>query len=129
MSPHFFAYIIHIFELIETIDAFLSEDETGLKDSKTYMAILYAVQTLSESACKLPQDIKECYPNVPWKDFLKMRNAIAHDYLGNVFREDILKFIENEIPLLQSAMEQHLPNWKELRSRFEANNVNGDCPN
>lgn len=119
MSPHFLAHIIHIFESIEAIHGFIEEDKTNLKDSKTYLAVLHTVQTLSESACKLPKDIKESHPSVPWKDFTTMRNAIVHNYLGDVFNEDISKFISNEIPLLQAAMEKQLPEWKDLRARFK----------
>ena len=48
-----------------------------------------------------------------------MRNAIVHDYLGNVFPEDLQKFIECEVPLLQAAMQKQLPAWRELLSRLQ----------
>lgn len=86
-----------------------------------YLAALHLVQTLSESACKLPDNIKQKHRSVPWKDFLTMRNAIVHDYLGNVFPEDIQKFIEREVLLLQAAMQKQLPEWKELLSCLQDN--------
>lgn len=119
MSPHFFAHIIYILESIENIEAFIADSAQGLGDRKTYDAVLYRIQTLSESACKLPIDIKESYPFVPWNRFNRTRNVIVHDYLGDIFQEEVLDFIEKELRLLEDAMKHQLPEWKELLSRLQ----------
>ena len=82
-------------------------------------AVLYRLQTLSESACKLPDDLKEEHPTIRWRDFIRMRNAIAHDYLGETSSEEILDFVKESLPLLQEAMQKHIPDWKALRSSLQ----------
>ncbi|NEZ65161.1 DUF86 domain-containing protein [Leptolyngbyaceae cyanobacterium CCMR0082] len=119
MTQHFIAHVIYILESIESIAMFAADSPDGLSDQKTYDAVLYRIQTLAESACKLPDDIKQAHPTVPWRNFLTMRNAIAHDYLGNVFPEDIQRFIECEVALLQAAMQKQLPEWKTLLARLQ----------
>lgn len=120
MSPHFFAHIIHILESIEIIAEYLGDSKNGLENVKTYDAVLRRVQTLSESASKLPIDIKQSYPEVKWQEFSEMRNAIAHDYLGDIYYENLSKFIDNQISVLRTAMQKQLPEWKELRARLKS---------
>ncbi|MEM8615050.1 MAG: HepT-like ribonuclease domain-containing protein [Cyanobacteria bacterium P01_H01_bin.105] len=111
---------IYILESIESIATFVVDSPDGLSDQKTYDAILYRLQNLSESACKLPDDIKQAYPTVPWRDFLTMRNAIVHDYLGDTSQEEIAYFIKKHLKLLQAAMEKQLLGWKDMRARSES---------
>lgn len=81
--------------------------------------MLYRLHTLSESTQKLPSDIKEQYEGVNWRRLAIMRNALVHDYLGNIPIERVYPFIEKELPPLQKAMEQQLPEWRTLKSRFK----------
>lgn len=118
MSPHPFTHIMYILESIELIENFIKDSKQGLDDQLTHDAVLYRLQTLSESASKLPEDIKIAHPSVPWKRFFYTRNAIVHDYLGNIAPDEIHEFIRTQLPLLQSAMEKQLPEWRELRSRL-----------
>ena len=119
MSPHFFAHIIYILESIEIIKEDIKSSDRGLADRKTYDAVLYRLQTLSESASKLPDDIRASHPDVPWKRFSLTRNVIVHDYLGDSAPEEVMDFIETQLPILHNAMEQKIPNWKELRERMK----------
>lgn len=128
MSPHFFAHIIYILESTEHIERFLLESSDDLEDHKTYLAVIHLLQTLSESATKLPDDIKQSYPAVKWQQVSRMRNVIVHDYLGGSGPQDVLKFIKTELPVLQATMQQQLPQWKELRARFMADEESSDDP-
>ena len=119
MTQHFIAHILYILESIEQIEEFISDSPQKLNEPVTYRAVLYLVQTLSESACKLPDDIKEAHPTVFWKRFSKMRNAIVHDYLGDTSQEEIAYFIKKHLTLLQAAMEKQLPEWRQLRARLQ----------
>lgn len=106
-------------ESLEIIEEHLRNSPDGLGNITVYDAVLRRVHTLSESACKLPEDIKQNHPSVEWQRFHRTRNIVVHDYLGDREPEDISYFIREHLPRLQSAMEQQLPEWKALRSRMQ----------
>ena len=119
MSPHFFAHIIYILEFCEVIENLLKIPEEIAKFAGCYDAILHRLQTLSESTQKLPDDIKQQHRHVNWRRFAGMRNAIVHDYLGDIYVEKVYQFIHEELPTLKQAMENQLPEWRELRARLQ----------
>ena len=119
MSPHFFDHILYILDASEKIELMVKHLPEAEEDHGTFEGILYKLQTLSESASKLPDDIKQNYPAVKWKQFYRMRNVVVHDYLGDDSPEQVLEFIRSELPKLIAAMEQQLPEWKELRARMK----------
>lgn len=117
MTPHFLAHIIHILESIELIQGFVEEGEKSIiTDPKTYLAVLHVLQTLSESTQKLPHDIQACHENIPWRDFAYLRNAIVHDYLGDLDPRRIWGVIDTRLPALYEAMLQHIPNWESFKT-------------
>lgn len=49
-----------------------------------YDAILRNLQTMAEATQRLPEEFKNRYPNIPWKDISGFRNILVHDYLGDL---------------------------------------------
>lgn len=45
-------------------------------------ACLYNIQIIGEAVSKLPEDIKEGEPQIPWASIKGMRNRLIHDYIG-----------------------------------------------
>jgi uncharacterized protein with HEPN domain/predicted nucleotidyltransferase len=54
--------------------------EQVLEDDKTLDAMSYALQTVGEAANRIPCEIEDCYPDIPWHDMIGMRHWIAHGY-------------------------------------------------
>lgn len=66
-------------------------------------AIVRNVEILGEAAGKLPNDVRELAPEIPWDAIIGMRHRIAHAYFG--IDNDILwDVVENEVPLLAKAV-------------------------
>lgn len=100
----------HARHIVEAIDRILRyqamplEDET-LRDD----AILRNLHTLSESADRLPDELKRMHPDIPWRDVKGFRNHLVHEYLGNGIDRAIVKaVIDRQLPILRSAVARML---------------------
>ncbi len=52
------------------------------RDYKTVDAVIRNFEIIGEAAKKLPKDIKEKYPEVPWEEMYLLRNKVSHEYFG-----------------------------------------------
>jgi uncharacterized protein with HEPN domain len=41
-----------------------------------------ALEVIGEAAKRVPAEVQQRYPDIPWRAIIGMRNIIAHDYLG-----------------------------------------------
>lgn len=101
-----FLYIQHILDSIEHIDQFLEgiEKEDFIADRMRYDATLRNLQTLSEATQKLPQEIKDKYLAIPWKDISGFRNILVHDYLEGLDFNIVWHIVKCELIPIKMAM-------------------------
>lgn len=71
--------------------------EDFLADRKTQFAALRALEVIGEAAGRVPQDVRDLFPDTPWRSIVGMRNIIAHDYLG-IRPERIFETIRGFVP-------------------------------
>jgi uncharacterized protein with HEPN domain len=50
--------------------------ETFILDSK---AVLYNLAIIGEAARKTPPEVKDRYPEIPWREMGDMRNVVIHE--------------------------------------------------
>jgi uncharacterized protein with HEPN domain len=68
----------------ETAQAFvgaMSWDEFRA-DTKTIFALARAIEIVGEAARRIPEDVRQAYPAIPWREIIGMRNVLAHNYDG-----------------------------------------------
>ena len=53
-----------------------------IEDKKTIKAVIRSLEVIGEVANKIPVDIKERYPEIPWQEIIDMRNKLIHEYFG-----------------------------------------------
>ena len=68
-------------QLIEEFTAGISQTDF-LKDQKTSFAVIRAFEVVGEAAKQVPTDLREAYPDVPWKQMAGMRDRLIHGYFG-----------------------------------------------
>lgn len=56
--------------------------ESFAADRKTQFAVLRALEVIGEAAKRVPPEVQDRFPEIPWRQIIGMRNVIAHDYLG-----------------------------------------------
>ena len=107
LERDFMDYLQDILDSIVKIDKFtrgmnLLEFE---KDDKTIYAVIRAIEILGEASKKIPDQIKDKYPDIPWREISGMRDKLIHDYFG-VNTEVVWKTVKNDVPPLKVLIEQ-----------------------
>ncbi len=71
--------------------------ESFIKDDKTIFAVIRALEVIGEASKRVPENIKNLNPDIPWKDMSGMRDVLIHDYFG-VDYETVWATVKEKIP-------------------------------
>jgi uncharacterized protein with HEPN domain len=77
------------------------------KNEERTEAILYNLLILGEAAKGVPEEIRNSYPEIPWRSITGMRDKIIHQYWG-INQILIWKTITEEIPPLINTLKDIL---------------------
>lgn len=77
--------LVYVDDIIESVNAILSHidgmTEQDLRNSlKTQDAIIRRFMVIGEAANNVPDNLKEKYHHIPWREMIGMRNRLVHDY-------------------------------------------------
>ena len=77
-------YLWDILAAIEAIESFVQGmDFTRFEqDDKTTSAVIRKFEIIGEAAKNIPEETKQKYPNVPWKEMAGMRDKLIHFCFG-----------------------------------------------
>ncbi|PJB31536.1 MAG: hypothetical protein CO109_09360 [Deltaproteobacteria bacterium CG_4_9_14_3_um_filter_65_9] len=45
-------------------------------------AVIRSLEVIGEASTKIPPEISDRYPSIPWKQMRGMRNKLIHEYFG-----------------------------------------------
>lgn len=71
-------------------------------DKKSSYAVIRCLEIISEASRRLPTDLKDRHPSVPWADIAGAGNVYRHDY------EDVLP------PLIWKTLQESLQSLREV---------------
>jgi uncharacterized protein with HEPN domain len=85
-------------------------DWVDAPDERTLYAVLHALQCIGEAGSRLPSEIVDRAPEVPWAKIRGMRNVIVHDYTGidkDIIRQTVMQWLP-ELRVAVEAISQRL---------------------
>ncbi len=107
MSKGWQLYAQHILDTIEKLYRIRDRGDIE-KDEILYDATLRNLQTLSEATQKLPENLKNQHPEIPWRDISGFRNILVHNYLGEIDPATLVNVVETQLQPLQTVVSQML---------------------
>ncbi len=110
MSKSPVEYLRHILDECEFILFAVSDNlskEQLLKDETLKRAVVRSLEIIGEATKKLPDNLKNEWPAVQWKNIAGMRDKLIHDYFG-INYSIVWDVIRNKIPELKNTVQQIL---------------------
>jgi uncharacterized protein with HEPN domain len=77
-------YLTDIIDSINLIEDYIQNIEPNffLSSKEKQHAVIRRLEIIGEAAGKIPNSIRERYPNIPWTKINGIRNVAIHHYFG-----------------------------------------------
>ncbi len=102
-------YLRDILDAAEAIESFVEgmNYEEFVNNDLVASAVIRKLEIIGEAAKNVPEEIKQEFPNIPWKEMSGMRDRLIHFYFGIKY-DLVWQTIKEDIPELKSAIEEIL---------------------
>jgi type I restriction enzyme S subunit len=101
-----------ILEAIAAIDRYRDRDRSAFdQDEMLQVWFLQHLQIIGEAARRLPEEIRNLAPDIPWHKIIGMRNILVHGYFA-IDLDVVWDAVQRDVPLLKPAVEALLKNWR-----------------
>jgi len=94
-----------ILEAIAAIDRYRDRDRSAFdQDEMLQVWFLRHLQIIGEAASRLPEEITNLAPDIPWHKIIGMRNILVHGYF-EIDLDVVWDAVQRDVPLLKPAVE------------------------
>ncbi len=105
MKRKYKLFLDDIVENVDRIQRFVSgmSFDDFKDDEKTLYAVSRSLEIIGESVSQIPDEVKDKYDDIPWRDIKNFRNQVIHKY-WDVDVEIVWDIIENELGELKNKV-------------------------
>ncbi len=106
-------YISDILRAIDLIGEFVTgmDFNTFSADEKTKSAVVMQLHIMGEAAKHVPEELRQSYPDVPWKQLAGMRDRLSHGYF-EIDYAIVWQVVESDLPELRPTIQSILTDMK-----------------
>ncbi|MBL8092087.1 MAG: DUF86 domain-containing protein [Anaerolineales bacterium] len=100
-----------ILAAIESIESFIAgmNLDTFQIDDKTNSAVMRKLEIIGEAVKQIPDEMRQEYSQIPWKEMAGMRDKLIHFYFG-VDYDLVWKAITERLPNIKQDIEKMMKN-------------------
>nr|WP_223965675.1 DUF86 domain-containing protein [Thermus thermophilus] len=101
-------------ESLEKIDRYTAglTFERFAQDDRTVDAVVRNLEVIGEAARQIPSEVRERYPEVPWRRVIGLRNVVVHEYFA-VDVEIVWTVVRQSLPELKEALRRMMAELEE----------------
>ena len=109
MKRNYKLFIKDILDAIQKIEEFVAgmSYEEFIGDDKTISAVIRKFEIIGEATKNVPDEIKEKYSTLPWKEMAGIRDCLIHGYFG-IDTKLVWDTIHGQLPLLKPEIRKIL---------------------
>ncbi len=101
-------YLVHIIESLDKIEQFTKEGKDAFLSNVLIQDAVYRnFEIIGEAAKRLPSDVKQNIPSVPWRQVAGFRDVLIHQYDG-VDPLQVWRVIENDFLGIRKYIQNYL---------------------
>ena len=78
-----------------------------MNDKRTFDATLRKIEVLGLAASHVPEDVRQAYPHIEWRQIVATRNFLAHAFSG-IDADIIWGIVQNDVPTLIPQLQKLL---------------------
>ena len=113
MSHEFLDYVEDMLDAMDKAEQALTgvDFDRFREDFIINFAVARALEIVGEAAKRLPPEVRDAYPAIPWREMAGMRDRIIHGY-DNVNLRIMWDVVKKEIPPIKPQLQQILQDYE-----------------